>query len=124
MDRAPSLGGKDLAAAIAATKDFPGVTGKITIDKDRNAVKQAVILQIKGGQSVFVTSIAPLGTEPAKAPPASAAAPALPAATDTTVAPNPAAPAPTKKGAPLPAKNARGGGANMLGNPDDGGGAQ
>ena len=124
MDRAPSLGGKDLAAAIAATKDFPGVTGKITIDKDRNAVKQAVILQIKGGQSVFVTSIAPLGTEPAKAPPASAAAPALPAATDTTVAPNPAAPAPTKKGAPMPAKNARGGGANMLGNPDDGGGAQ
>ncbi len=32
MNRAPSLGGKDLAGAIAATKDFAGVTGKITID--------------------------------------------------------------------------------------------
>src|SRR6185436_3628546 len=35
MGRAKSLGGKDLAAAIAATKNFAGVTGTITIDAQR-----------------------------------------------------------------------------------------
>jgi branched-chain amino acid transport system substrate-binding protein len=59
MDRAPSLDGKDLAAAINSTKDFPGVTGKITIDKDRNAQKLAVVLRIKGGVPGFVTTIEP-----------------------------------------------------------------
>ena len=59
MKRAKSLGGKDLRDAIASTKDFKGVTGNITIDKDRNAVKSAVILQMKGGNPVYVTTIAP-----------------------------------------------------------------
>jgi branched-chain amino acid transport system substrate-binding protein len=45
--------------ALAATKDFPGVTGKITIDKNRNCVKPAVILQVKDGKWQYVTSIAP-----------------------------------------------------------------
>lgn len=48
MKRAKSLEGKDLAAAIAATKDFPGVTGKITIDSSRNARKGAVIVEMNG----------------------------------------------------------------------------
>jgi branched-chain amino acid transport system substrate-binding protein len=51
MNRAPSLGGKDLAAAIAATKDFAGVTGKITIDAQRNAQKAAVVLEMKKRRS-------------------------------------------------------------------------
>ncbi|MFZ4737925.1 MAG: ABC transporter substrate-binding protein [Bradymonadia bacterium] len=59
MKRAPSLGGKDLAAAIAQTRDFPGVTGKITIDADRNARKPAVVLQVKGGKYAFAASIQP-----------------------------------------------------------------
>jgi len=59
MRRAPSLSGKDLAAAIAATKDFPGVTGVITIDAQRNARKPAVILRLQGGKPSFVTSIDP-----------------------------------------------------------------
>ncbi len=68
MDRAPSLGGKDLAAAIAATKDFPGVTGKITLDQNRDAQKQAVIVQMKGGQPRYVATIVPKGwPEPAPA---------------------------------------------------------
>jgi branched-chain amino acid transport system substrate-binding protein len=49
MERAPSLSGKDLAAAIAATKNFQGVTGMITIDAGRNAKKSAVVLRMKGG---------------------------------------------------------------------------
>ena len=59
MRRAKSLGGKDLAAAIAATKDFPGVTGVITIDAQRNARKPAVILRIQGGKTSYVTTVEP-----------------------------------------------------------------
>ncbi|GIV15471.1 MAG: ethanolamine utilization protein EutJ [Armatimonadota bacterium] len=45
--------------ALAQTKDFPGVTGKITIDADRNAVKPAVILQIRGKEFKYVQTIQP-----------------------------------------------------------------
>jgi branched-chain amino acid transport system substrate-binding protein len=59
MGRAKSLGGKDLAAAIAATKDFKGVTRVITINAERNADKSAVVVQIKNGKPVFVASVEP-----------------------------------------------------------------
>lgn len=57
MGRAPSLDGKDLAKAIAETKDFPGVTGRISIDADRNAQKPAVVVQMQGGTAKFVASV-------------------------------------------------------------------
>jgi branched-chain amino acid transport system substrate-binding protein len=59
MSRSASLSGKDLAAAIAMTKEFPGVTGRITIDVNRNAKKSAVILEVKGGIPTFVASVEP-----------------------------------------------------------------
>jgi len=59
MGRAPALDGKSLAAAIAATKDFAGVTGKITIDAQRNAKKAAVVLEMKNGAPAYVTTIEP-----------------------------------------------------------------
>jgi branched-chain amino acid transport system substrate-binding protein len=59
MKRAKSLEGQDLAAAIAATKDFKGVTGNITIDAERNAVKAAVIVEMKGGSPHYVTTVKP-----------------------------------------------------------------
>jgi len=59
MRRAKSLGGDEIAAQLAATKDFDGVTGKISIDSDRNAVKPAVMLEMKDGASTFVTTIEP-----------------------------------------------------------------
>ena len=34
MGRASSLAGADIAAELAKTKDFDGVTGKITIDEE------------------------------------------------------------------------------------------
>ncbi|MBP9087704.1 MAG: ABC transporter substrate-binding protein [Kofleriaceae bacterium] len=68
MERSPSLGGNDLAATIAATKDFPGVTGTITLDAKRDAVKKAVVLQIKGGKPAYVTSVSPQGMADNKAP--------------------------------------------------------
>ena len=48
-----------LRDAIAATKDFEGVTGKITIDAQRNPEKSAVVLKADGGKAKFETSIAP-----------------------------------------------------------------
>jgi len=44
---------------IAATKDYAGVTGTITLDANRNASKPLVVLEIKGGKKVFNTSINP-----------------------------------------------------------------
>jgi branched-chain amino acid transport system substrate-binding protein len=57
--KAPSLSGADIAAALAATKDFDGVTGRISIDRDRNAVKPAVILEMKNGVPTVAATIQP-----------------------------------------------------------------
>ncbi len=59
MKRSKSLSGADLAAELAKTKDFDGVTGKISIDKNRNAVKPAVMLEMKNGKPSFVSTIQP-----------------------------------------------------------------
>jgi len=59
MERAPSLEGRALAAAIAQTRNFPGATGIISMDEQRNARKPAVILRLQGGKPSYVTTIAP-----------------------------------------------------------------
>jgi branched-chain amino acid transport system substrate-binding protein len=59
ITRAGSTKGRAIRDALAATKDFKGASGTITIDKDRNARKPIVILKIEGGQFKFVTSINP-----------------------------------------------------------------
>jgi branched-chain amino acid transport system substrate-binding protein len=59
MKNAKSLSGADLREAIAAIRDFPGVTGKITINDERNAVKPAMVLQIRGKQYHYVKTFAP-----------------------------------------------------------------
>jgi len=75
MKRSPSLAGKDLAKAIRETADFPGVTGRITIDTATgNARKPAVVVQMKSGSPAFVASVLPPDS------PAAPAAPAEPAA--------------------------------------------
>ena len=80
MEKAPSLNGKDLAQAINTTTDYAGVTGKITIDAQRNARKSAVVVQMKGGVPVYVATIDPPDTAPAvatgEAAPAASATPA------------------------------------------------
>ncbi len=45
--------------ALAATKDFDGVSGKITMDAKRDATKPMVILQIKDGQFKLVDTVNP-----------------------------------------------------------------
>jgi branched-chain amino acid transport system substrate-binding protein len=48
-----------LRDALAAVKNFNGVTGVITIGSDRNAIKPAVVLQVKGNKRSFVTTVNP-----------------------------------------------------------------
>jgi branched-chain amino acid transport system substrate-binding protein len=50
---------KKLRDLIAATANYPGVTGTITLDAHRDASKPAVVIEIKGGKKVYNTSIAP-----------------------------------------------------------------
>jgi branched-chain amino acid transport system substrate-binding protein len=59
IKRAGTTESAKLRDAIAATKDFPGVTGKTTLDEHRNATKSAVILTIKDGKFVYVETISP-----------------------------------------------------------------
>lgn len=59
MARAKSLHGSDLRDAIAATKEFHGVTGTISINAKRDAVKPAVIVEMKGGQPRYVATVNP-----------------------------------------------------------------
>lgn len=61
MGRAKSLGGKDLRDALAATKNFKGVTGEITIDEKRNAKKAAVVVKMDGEplSPKYVATISP-----------------------------------------------------------------
>ena len=53
------MSGPAIRDAIAQTKDFPGVAGNVSLDKNRNAVKSAVILKVGDGKTEFVTTINP-----------------------------------------------------------------
>jgi branched-chain amino acid transport system substrate-binding protein len=45
--------------ALAATKDYQAVTGKITMDKDRNPEKSVVVLKIDGGKAKYEALVNP-----------------------------------------------------------------
>ncbi len=59
MKRAGTTDPAKVTAAIASTMDFPGITGKITLDEHRNPTKPAVMLQIKNGKFSFMESVSP-----------------------------------------------------------------
>ena len=59
IQRAGSTDGEKIRDALAATKNYAGASGVITIDKDRNAQKSLVILEIKDGRFVYVASVDP-----------------------------------------------------------------
>jgi branched-chain amino acid transport system substrate-binding protein len=109
IKRANSLDGKAIRDALAATKDFPGVTGKVTFNENRDAVKPIVMIEIKDGgiyavrERVQVEGAAmPVLTDT----PSTSASPA--AATSPAAAASPASsakPAATKPAAsPVPTK--------------------
>ena len=59
MERAGTTEASAVRDALAQTTNFPGVTGTITIDENRNAVKPAVVLQVVDGQFRYVETIEP-----------------------------------------------------------------
>jgi branched-chain amino acid transport system substrate-binding protein len=59
IKRAGSTDRAKIRDALAATKNFAAVTGKITIDAQRNASKNAVIIQVRNGKFEFVQSMKP-----------------------------------------------------------------
>jgi branched-chain amino acid transport system substrate-binding protein len=59
MKRAGSTDGAKLKEAIAATKNFPAVTGHITLNAERNADKPAVMLVVKEGKFRYVETVSP-----------------------------------------------------------------
>ena len=59
MRRAGSTEGKRVRDALAATKDFPGVTGKITMDADRNPSSPRSSSRSRAESSVSPRTIAP-----------------------------------------------------------------
>ena len=79
--RAGTTESTKLRDAVAHTTSFPGVTGAITINEERNAVKPAVILKLQSGRFVYETTIYPEGMTPPAAPsPTSGTATASPTA--------------------------------------------
>ena len=59
IKRAGSTDGQKVRDALAVTKDFDAVTGRITINPQRDATKSAVILQVKGGKFAYLETVAP-----------------------------------------------------------------
>ena len=59
IERANSTDGEKLRAALAQTKNFPGVTGVISMDENRNAVKPAVVLKLQDGRYIYQEAIQP-----------------------------------------------------------------
>jgi branched-chain amino acid transport system substrate-binding protein len=59
IKRAGTTEGPKLRDAIAATQNFAGVTGVISINAERNAVKPAVVLKLQDGKYVYQETINP-----------------------------------------------------------------
>lgn len=80
IKRAGSTDGPAIRDALAKTTNFPGVTGNVTINADRNADKSIVMIKIdQGGKYAFAARVAAAGGSPAPATGASPAASASPA---------------------------------------------
>ncbi len=59
IQRAGTTEGGKLRDALAETKNFAGVTGIISMDKDRNAVKPAVVLKLQDLKYIYQETIQP-----------------------------------------------------------------
>lgn len=57
--RAGSDDPKAIRDALAATRDFPGITGVITLNENRDAVKSAVVLEVRDGKFLYKETVDP-----------------------------------------------------------------
>lgn len=66
IQRAGTTEGPKLRDALAETKNFAGITGIISMDKDRNAVKPAVVLKLQDLKYIYQATIQPESLNPPK----------------------------------------------------------
>ncbi len=59
IKRAGSTDGTKVRDALAATKDFKGVSGTLTMGENGNPIKSMVINKVENGKFVYVTTINP-----------------------------------------------------------------
>lgn len=59
VKRANSTEGQKIRDALAATKGFEGVSGRITMGEDGNPIKSMVINKVQDGRFTYVTTIEP-----------------------------------------------------------------
>ncbi len=59
IKRAGTTDGPQLRDALANTKNFAGVTGLISMDAERNAVKPAVVLKLQDASFIYQEKIQP-----------------------------------------------------------------
>ena len=59
IKRAGSTDPIKIRDAISSTRDFEGLTGKITIQPNGNAIKPMVVNKVQDGKFVYVTTIMP-----------------------------------------------------------------
>ena len=68
IKRAGTTEGAKLREALAQTKDFSGVTGTISMDAHRNAVKPAVVLKLMDVRFIYQETIQPQVAQAAASP--------------------------------------------------------
>ena len=59
MNQAGGTDGGKVAQALAATKDFAGVTGVMTMGPNHNPIKGVTVIKVDQGQFVYQTTINP-----------------------------------------------------------------
>ena len=59
MENTTEITSKNIRDQLAKISNFPGVTGKITINDKRNADKSAVVVQVNGPSYKYVTTVNP-----------------------------------------------------------------
>lgn len=59
INRAKSTDGAKIRQALATTKDFEAISGKISIGEDGNAKKPMVIMQVMNGKFEYLTTVTP-----------------------------------------------------------------
>lgn len=59
IKRANSADPEKIKEAINQTKDFQGASGVVTLDENRNAIKSAVIKQVKNGKFEYLDTVNP-----------------------------------------------------------------
>lgn len=76
IKRAGITDGPRLRDALAQTKNFDGVTGLISMDADRDAVKPAVVLKLQDASFIYQEKIQPKGLNSEATPSTTQASPA------------------------------------------------